>query len=235
MSSAAERAGEAGMEQALHAERVAEWRRRADRWLDELPQGKLFTSDDLVEAIGKPDPDGPRNNAIGGWIKNQVKLGRTESSGRFARSTRVEGHSNRIEIWRVKDQRVGGGAGRASTPQRERADVASNPKGPRQLAKSDFALASEGMAGGGVDNRLGPDGGASSNHASAAGEYNGAPSLKRADLDQAAEDFYESERQQTLDDFAPTAGDAPGFETGGEQLGLLAPVPAPRGAYTEAA
>lgn len=93
------------MEQALHAERVAEWKRQAGRWLDDQPQGRLFTADTLVDAVGKPDTGQGRNNAIGAWIGAQSKGKRIEFTGRLSKSDRVEGHGNLQKLWRVKDQR----------------------------------------------------------------------------------------------------------------------------------
>jgi hypothetical protein len=96
------------MAQALRAERVAAWRERADRWLAEQPQGRLFTADDLVAAIDKPFPAGgpAENNAIGGWINAQARGRRIEFTGRLSTSRRVQGHGNLQRLWRVKDARA---------------------------------------------------------------------------------------------------------------------------------
>lgn len=100
---AAELAAEAGMDQALHAERVAVWKTRAGDWLDEQPEGLLFTADDLVAAIGLPDSGVARNNAVGAWISAQSQAGRIEFSGEFRKSRRVEGHGNLQRLWRVRE------------------------------------------------------------------------------------------------------------------------------------
>lgn len=112
MSPSAERAADAGMEQALHAERVQLWKQQAERWLDEQPQGRLFTADDLVGDVGLPDVGQGRNNVVGAWTNAQQRRRRIEFTGRLDKSRRVEGHGNLQRLWRVKDERAGGDAER---------------------------------------------------------------------------------------------------------------------------
>jgi hypothetical protein len=109
------------MEQALQAESNAAWMDRADRWLAEQPRGRLFSSDDIVAAIGRPHQIAAgKNNVIGAWTNSRARLGRMEDTGRMVRSKRVEGHGNKQALWRVQvpeDQhRVGGDAGDRDAP-----------------------------------------------------------------------------------------------------------------------
>lgn len=135
-------AAAAGMDEALHAERIRVWKLQADAWLDEQPQGALFTADDLIAAIGKPDVGQGRNNAVGAWINAQRNRRRIEFTGRISKSRRVEGHGNMQRLWRVKDGRFEGDVGcttaaaarrRLLEPARPVLDEAPAP-GPRPSA-----------------------------------------------------------------------------------------------------
>jgi hypothetical protein len=102
---AAEAAADAGMDEALRAERVARWKEQAEWWLEQQEPGFVFTADVLVADIGLPDlPDaGPaRNNVVGAWINAQARHRRIEFSGELRKSRREAGHGNLQRVWRVR-------------------------------------------------------------------------------------------------------------------------------------
>lgn len=148
MSESPQAAAEAGMEQALRAERVAAWKTDAARWIEAQPAGLLFTADDLVEAIGLPDTGPGRNNVVGAWIGSQRKQRRIEFTGELRTSRRVEGHGNLQRQWRVlvDGDRVGGDAallgpdGVSSSPGVSEASAA-DATGPGFPLRSDPAAA----------------------------------------------------------------------------------------------
>jgi hypothetical protein len=94
-------AGERGMQEALRAERVANWRLDADSWLEQQWSGKEFTADDLTAVIGLPDEGVYRNNSVGAWFGAKSKAHVISWTGRFRRSARVIGHGNPQRVWRV--------------------------------------------------------------------------------------------------------------------------------------
>lgn len=98
------RLADEAMERVMAAERVAEWKRKADDYLATFGYGlypHTFTADDLVAAIGRPDFGPARNNVVGAWFNAQAKAGRIEWTGMFRKSTRPEGHGNQQRVWRV--------------------------------------------------------------------------------------------------------------------------------------
>jgi len=98
---AVESAAEAGMEEALRAERIARWKEQADWWLDQQEPGFVFTADDLVADVGLPDHGAARNNAGGAWVGAQARQRRIEFSGELRKSRREVGHGNLQRVWRV--------------------------------------------------------------------------------------------------------------------------------------
>ena len=102
---AAEQAADQGMEQALRAQRVADWKQRAAWWLQGRSDGSVFTADDLVAAVGLPDTGPARNNVVGAWISAQAKTGLIEFTGELVKSRRVEGHGNLQRRWRVRGRK----------------------------------------------------------------------------------------------------------------------------------
>jgi hypothetical protein len=59
---------DAGMAQASSADRVQAWKAAAGAWLGGRSRDSEFTADDLVAAIGLPDPsDRGKNNVVGAW------------------------------------------------------------------------------------------------------------------------------------------------------------------------
>lgn len=96
---AAKEAAETGMERASRAERVQEWKVRAEEWFEELPRWRAFTADDLVEEIGLPDEGVAKNNVVGAWFSSKSKAGTIRFAGRFAKSERIIGHGNLQRVW----------------------------------------------------------------------------------------------------------------------------------------
>jgi hypothetical protein len=203
-------AAASGMDQALHTERNRVWKLQAEAWLDEQLQGSLFTADDLQAAIGKPEPDGQgRSGAAGAWLNTQSRRRRIEFTGRMSKSSRVEGHGNMQRLWRVKDGRVEGDAGR--TEPQPSADVSLSPSVGSVLDEAPAALIGPTAAGVGVSSNTGL-----------------LPPLTLEEEEEAVLLL----REEGLD-----LGDAPpgGPPDMGEQLGLLGAVGPGPGAYTEAA
>lgn len=102
---AVEGAADAGMEEALRAERVGRWKEQAEWWLEQQVSGFVFTADDLVASIGLPDTGPARNNVVGAWINAQARHRRIEFSGELRKSRREAGHGNLQRVWRVCDVR----------------------------------------------------------------------------------------------------------------------------------
>jgi hypothetical protein len=92
---------DAGMAQALRADRAQPWTTRADAWLDGLERGAEVFADDLVLAIGLPDHGVAKNNAVGAWFRAQGAAGRLVFTGRMRKSEREIGHGNLLRVWRV--------------------------------------------------------------------------------------------------------------------------------------
>lgn len=236
-------AAEAGMDEALHAERNRIWTLQAEAWLDEQPQGSLFTADDLQAAIGKPEPDkNGRSGAAGAWINAQARRRRIESTGRKSKSRRVEGHGNEQTLWRVKDGqagRVGGGVGRLGP-----VGVSSNSSAGSGLKEASAGLGPHPPAG----VSLNPDG-FDGPSAAVGDQAVSSSAAEHGELERAAEDFVpfpcvagaglpcgECPDCRAADE-ADELCEAPpgGLPEMGEQLGLLGTAGATPGAYSEAA
>ncbi len=93
-------ARDAGMSHALRAQRVAAWKNAANDWLARQPIGVLFTTDDLVRAVGVPDIGANRNNVVGAWTSGNARAGRIVFTGRLAKSRRVVRHAGMQRLWR---------------------------------------------------------------------------------------------------------------------------------------
>lgn len=102
---AVEAAADAGMEEALRAERIARWKEQAEWWLEQQEPGFIFTADDLVADIGLPDHGAARNNVVGAWINAQARHRKIEFSGELRKSRREAGHGNLQRVWRVHTSR----------------------------------------------------------------------------------------------------------------------------------
>ena len=89
-----------GMDAAERAERVQEWKAKAEAWLAAKYAGDIFSADDLVEAIGLPDEGVARNNVVGAWMAAKSRHG-TITFRSFTRSRRVIGHGNLQRVWKV--------------------------------------------------------------------------------------------------------------------------------------
>lgn len=101
-SAAARAAGEAGMAQAERAARVQRWKAAAEAWVRDLPVGAEVVADDVVAALGLPDPSaGPAsNNVIGAIFSSLSRAEVLTFTGRFKTSERVIGHGNLQRVWR---------------------------------------------------------------------------------------------------------------------------------------
>ena len=89
-----------GMDRASSSLRTQTWQREASKWLDALPSGTEFTTDDLYERIGNPDTEANRNNVVGAWVNAQATRGLIRDTGRMVRSGRESRHRNKIAVWR---------------------------------------------------------------------------------------------------------------------------------------
>ena len=92
---------EKGMALANGADRVKEWKERAERHLMSLSAGSEFTADDLVQKIGLPDEGENKNNVVGAWINGKRNDGRITFTGRFLKSNRVSRHTGLQRVWVV--------------------------------------------------------------------------------------------------------------------------------------
>jgi len=78
---------------------ASEWSLRADMWLDNLIIGDTFTSEDLTNEIGFPNPLTMNdNNAVGAKIRTWSLRAKTKRRG-YAKTTRSKSHSRMIVIW----------------------------------------------------------------------------------------------------------------------------------------
>lgn len=97
--STAEQLAERGMQLALAAKQ--EWSQTADEWLEELPTGTRFTSEDLTYSIGFPGEwhhSLNANNAVGAKIRTWANAGLIARSS-FTKSQRTESHGRLIAEW----------------------------------------------------------------------------------------------------------------------------------------
>lgn len=79
-----------------------EWSDKADAWLETLISGDLFTSEDLVQAIGYPDQRFSNlNNAVGAKIRDWAHKSLSVHRG-YAKSTRPVSHARIIKLWEKK-------------------------------------------------------------------------------------------------------------------------------------
>jgi hypothetical protein len=93
---------DAGMAQASSADRVQAWKAAAGAWLGGRSRDSEFTADDLVAAIGLPDPsDRGKNNVVGAWINAMARAGKIVSTEKRRKSARPQGHANPQLVWRV--------------------------------------------------------------------------------------------------------------------------------------
>lgn len=97
-----EAAGRAGMDQALGADRVRDWKIAASAWLDALPSGAEVHMDLVTAAVGLPDEGANRNNVTGAWLNAQAKGGRLTFTGKFRKSQRPERHGSVQRVWRKR-------------------------------------------------------------------------------------------------------------------------------------
>ncbi len=79
---------------------ATDWRVKANAWFDELPRGRLFTSEDVTDAIGYPGGDQGmnRNNAVGGWVQSLSRKGVIANVGTQA-SLHDRSNGARIVVW----------------------------------------------------------------------------------------------------------------------------------------
>jgi hypothetical protein len=85
-----------GMERALLSKPL--WSKSADTWFYFIPSGKIFTSEDLTDAVGLPAvSEANSNNAVGAKIRSW--RGEISHAG-YAKSTRTISHGRVISVWR---------------------------------------------------------------------------------------------------------------------------------------
>ncbi len=97
MSITSDKLANEGTRLALIAKSI--WGFDADLWLNDLPIGERFTSEDLINAIGLPDKSNPNsNNAVGAKVRNWAHQGKVERVG-FGKTQRASSHSRMIVLW----------------------------------------------------------------------------------------------------------------------------------------
>jgi len=101
-SEGAREAAVAGMAKAERAARVQRWKAGAVAWVRDLSIGHEFVADDVVAALGLPDPSaGPAtNNVVGAVFSSLSKARLITFTGKFKASERVIGHGNLQRVWR---------------------------------------------------------------------------------------------------------------------------------------
>jgi hypothetical protein len=101
-SEAARDAAVEGMARAERAARVQRWKAAAVAWVRDLSTGTEFTADDMVAALGLPDPSAApaANNVIGAVFSSLSRANLVTFTGAFKTSERVIGHGNLQRIWR---------------------------------------------------------------------------------------------------------------------------------------
>lgn len=92
---------ERGQAAAMEADRVQEWKARANAELERLAAaGRVFTADHLIGAVGVPDVGANRNNVIGAVFGAASRRRLIEKTGRTVASARVATHGHMINEWR---------------------------------------------------------------------------------------------------------------------------------------
>jgi hypothetical protein len=78
-----------------------DWRLAAGRWLQTLPRGHQFTSEDLVAACGLPRGaiGTNQNNAVGALISGYARRGVIRDTGRWIKSQRASSHAAKLTVW----------------------------------------------------------------------------------------------------------------------------------------
>jgi len=89
-----------GMAHALDGAAL-DWRERADRWVETLPPGATFTSEDLTDAVGLPvgQVGTNKNNAVGAVISAYARTGLIHDSGTWIKSSRASSHAAKVSVW----------------------------------------------------------------------------------------------------------------------------------------
>lgn len=77
----------------------ASWYDAALEWLEGLERGRVFTSETLTNAVGKPSATRMNaNNAVGAFMNGQARLGRITGRG-YVKSRNKESHGAVIREW----------------------------------------------------------------------------------------------------------------------------------------
>lgn len=99
MNKVAEKLANEGMQLALESKK--EWSETADAWLEELPEGTRFSSEDLTYSIGYPNHWNPKlnaNNAVGAKIRTWAVAGLISRTS-FTKTSRTKSHGRLIAEW----------------------------------------------------------------------------------------------------------------------------------------
>ena len=95
-----EKRKEIGMNRALRAERIQEWRPKAKSALEELADsGRQFTAEDLEAMVGLPDVGSNKNNAVGALFGAASRSGLIEYVG-TTKASRATSNARRISVWK---------------------------------------------------------------------------------------------------------------------------------------
>lgn len=81
---------------------AASWAERANAWIVSLPGGRVFSANELVAAVGlpNPDPDKPnRNNAVGALFSSAAKRDLMHKTGGYKPSTNSANRGAVVAIW----------------------------------------------------------------------------------------------------------------------------------------
>lgn len=90
-----------GVNTALFAPGMDVWTLRAEKAVQHLlSQGRTFTSDDVIEAVGLPRLESApnRNNAVGALFQSLAKRGVIKKVG-YAKTRRAIGHARVVTVW----------------------------------------------------------------------------------------------------------------------------------------
>lgn len=82
-------------------EAASAWYEQAQDWLKAQPPGRIITSEDVTDAVGKPNPTKVNaNNAVGAFMQAQKRLGRIVQHG-YGTARNRESHGSILRMWQI--------------------------------------------------------------------------------------------------------------------------------------
>ena len=85
--------------QSRAANAATEWSIQAQDWIWDRPRGTRFTADDLINAIGLPNPSEPNSNNAVGAALSAARKGDLITPNGYTPSTRAASHARIIRVW----------------------------------------------------------------------------------------------------------------------------------------